>query len=82
MGEFGNEDAEMAHALIQEAYQRQWTLIVIRSGKKMVLPEENVVVNGSSVTQANATPTTQPAQAGNEEKVIPKELSPLKGIIR
>jgi len=82
MGDFRDQDAEMAHALIQEAYQRHWDLIVIRGGKRIVLPEADVD-NGSTVTQANATPTTQPAQAGNnEEKVIPKELSPLKGIIR
>jgi hypothetical protein len=77
MGDFRNQDAEMAHALIQEAYQRQWDLIVIRGGKTIVLPG-----TGPAVTQANATPTTQPAQAGNEETVIPKELAPLRGVIR
>ncbi len=84
MGEVRDQDAEMATALIQEAYQRQWNLTVIRGGKKMVLPAGDVIDDGTSLA-ATATPATQPApqaQQSDQEKVVPKELGPLKALIR
>jgi hypothetical protein len=80
-----DQDAEMAHALIQEAYQRQQELTIMRGGKKIVLPEGrledgSLLASGPTVAP---TPTTQPAQsAGEQERVVPKELAPLRGIIR
>jgi len=84
-GDVRDQDAEMAQALVQEAYQRQWNLTVMRGGKKIVLPEGTVLDDGSSlgnpVTVA-PTPATQPAQTADQERVLPKELAPLKGLIR
>jgi hypothetical protein len=80
-----DEDAEMAHALIQDAYRLQQELIVMRGGRKIALPEGRVLDDGSSlanqVTVAPA-PATQPAKAAQDERVVPKELAPLRGIIR
>jgi len=77
-------DQGMAEALIERAYQTKQELIVMRGGKKIALPEGRVLEDGSSLAQgATATPptppTTKPAQ---EERVVPKELGPLKGLIR
>src|SRR5882672_10310885 len=81
-----DQDAEMAHALIQEAYQRQQELTIMRGGKKIVLPEGRVADDGSSlasVVTVAPTPTTRAAQsAGEQERVVPNELAPLRGIIR
>jgi len=83
--EMRDQDAEMAHALIQEAYQRRQDLTIMRGGKKMVLPEGTVLDDGSSLANqvtVTTTPTTQPAQTAEQERVVPKELAPLRGIIR
>ena len=84
IGELRNEDAEMAVALISEAYQREWELIVLRNGKKIVLPEGRVVDDGTSLAaDVNATPpATQPAKQAQDDRVVPKELAPLRGILR
>jgi len=77
-------DAEMAHALIQESYQRRQVLTIMRGGKKMLLPEGTVVDEGSSLAgQVVApAPATQPTQSAEQDRVGPKELGPLKGLIR
>jgi hypothetical protein len=82
MGEFLNEDGEMAVALISESYQREWELTVWRNGKKIVLPEGRVLDETSSLFSDNSTSGqgTQPAK--QDERAVPKELSPLRGIIR
>jgi hypothetical protein len=74
-------DAELAVALVSEAYQKEWELTVMRNGKKIVLPGRVLDDESSLAAQANIAPapTTQPAQ---EEHVVPKELAPLRGIIR
>jgi hypothetical protein len=85
MGEVRDQDAEMAYALLSEAYQRTWELTIIRGGKKMVLPEGRVLDDRSSLASQLTPPTTQPvpqANQANEERVVPKELGPLRGIIR
>ncbi len=84
-GDVRDQDAEMATALIQEAYQWQWNLTVMRGGKKIVLPEGTVLDDGSSLANqvtAAPTPATQPAQSAEQDRVVPKELGPLKGLIR
>jgi hypothetical protein len=84
--ELRDEDWEMAYALIQDAYRLQQDLIVIRGGKKIVLPEGRVLDDSPSLAiQVNSTPATQPAPQTSqnaEERVVPKELGPLRGIIR
>src|SRR6267142_344375 len=79
-------DQGMAEALIERAYQTKQELIVMRGGKKISLPEGRVLDDGSSLANGVTvapSPTTQPAQsAGEQEKVVPKELAPLRGIIR
>lgn len=82
MGELRNEDSEMAVALISEAYQREWELTVLRNGKKIVLPGGRVVDDGSSYASVNATPSTQPTKQAQDDRAVPKELSPLRGILR
>jgi len=84
-GDVRDQDAEMATALIQEAYQWQWNLTVMRGGKKIVLPEGTVLDDGSSLANqvtAAPTPATQPAQSAEQDRVVPKELGPLKGLFR
>jgi len=88
--EIRDQDWEMAHALIQDAYRLQQDLIIMRGGKKMVLPEGKVLDNGSSspgtevsvAPTQTPTPATQPAKTAQDDRVIPKELGPLRGIIR
>ncbi|HEV8607011.1 MAG TPA: hypothetical protein VGQ99_16845 [Tepidisphaeraceae bacterium] len=61
-----NYDAGMAEALIQQAYQFKQELTIMRGGKKIVLPEERVLDDGSSLSQGVApttAPTTRPAEA-------------------
>lgn len=78
-------DQGMAEALIERAYQTKQDLIVMRGGKKIALPEGRVLDDGSSLANqvtVAPTPTTQPAQSTEQERLVPKELGPLKGIIR
>ena len=76
---------EMAHALVAEAYQREQELIVMRGGVKMALPEGRVLDDptalANQVTVA-PTPSTQPIKAAQDDRTVPKELGPLRGIIR
>ncbi|HEV8292470.1 MAG TPA: hypothetical protein VGP94_11125 [Tepidisphaeraceae bacterium] len=76
-------DAGMAEALIERAYQTKQELVVMRGGKKISLPEGTVLDDGSSFgNSVTVAPTTQPAKAAGDERVVPKELGPLRGIIR
>lgn len=83
-------DEEMAKALILAEYQKKGQLTILRNGKKMIVP---VPTDGSwdgfSNTEGDtspglvATPTTKPvAEEEKAEKPLPKELAPLKGILR
>jgi hypothetical protein len=80
-----DQDWEMAHALVAEAYQREQELIVMRGGVKMALPEGRVLDDptalANQVTVA-PTPSTQPIKAAQDDRTVPKELGPLRGVIR
>ena len=84
--ELRDQDWDMAYALIQDAYRLQQDLIVMRGGKKIRLPDGMVLDDGSSPgnqVSVAPTPTTQPAKtAAQDERVVPKELGPLRGLIR
>jgi hypothetical protein len=78
--ELRNEDPEMALALIQESYQRQLPLIVVRGGQKIELPSGKVPGEGSL---ADANPSTQPTtKPAAQETVVPNELAPLRGLFK
>ena len=56
----GRNDEEMAKALIQQAYQFKWELIVMRGGQKISLPEGTVIESNVSMGEAptKGKPTT------------------------
>jgi hypothetical protein len=82
-------DEEMAKALILGEYQKKGQITVLRNGKKMKLP---VPTDGTAAALADANDsssegeltkddTTKPKPV-EQEKTVPKELGPLKGILR
>ena len=72
-----DDDAELALAKIQEAYQRKQELIVMRGGQKISLPEGTVL--GGTVSLAEMPkPTTKPS----EERVLRKELGPIDSLFK
>jgi hypothetical protein len=83
-------DEEMARALIQTEYQKKGQITVLRNGKKMILPEPEdaaalAKANSASAETADGTldgSTEKKKTPPAEEKSVPKELSPLKGILR
>jgi len=79
------EDEEMAKALIQQAYQMKWEMIVVRNGQKISLPEGTVIEGNVSMAEfPSVKPTTQPAAkaADGQERAVRKELAPLQGILK
>jgi hypothetical protein len=64
-------DEDMAKALILEAYQRQWTLIVVRDG-------ERVKLEPGSGTKTAASPAAAPTGATAEQKPAANSGDPLQ----
>ena len=80
-------DEEMARALIQTEYQKKGQITVLRNGKKMILPELtdgswSINDNGSAADSSSSRPPKKKKKPAEEETTVPKEVSPLKGILR
>lgn len=82
-------DEEMARALILTEFQKKdvGRLTVLRNGKTVQLPiplDPAAAVNAASggASSADGGQTAENRKAVEEEKATPKELAPLKGILR
>ena len=76
-----DEDEEMGKALIQQAYQFKWELVVLRAGEKISLPEGTVLQGTVSLAEM-PKPTTRPTTKPSEERVLRKELGPIEGLFK
>jgi len=78
-------DEEMAKALILGEYQKKGQITVLRNGKKMILPVPTdgtaAVIASEGEAELEKDATAQ-RKATAEEKNVPKELGPLKGILK
>jgi hypothetical protein len=77
-------DEEMAKALMLGEFQKgeYGRLTVLRNGKSLILPAPKDVASGPGAPGIESGQTAANDKPAEEEKVVPKELRPLKGVLK